>query len=74
MVNVKPTHSKLRNRTDIESQTPSPGTAKCFGFSLSIWQMPIGFPLSIWQMPSLGTAKCYEIMVNERRCFFRAGI
>ena len=28
LVNIKLTHCKLRNRTDIESETPSPGTAK----------------------------------------------
>ena len=35
LVNVKATHSKLRNRTDIESQTLSPWTSKCYGFLLS---------------------------------------
>ena len=39
LVNVKSTH--LRNRTDIESQTPSPGTAKCYGFLLSSFLLVI---------------------------------
>ena len=35
LVNIKPSHPKLQNRTDIESKTLNPGTAKCYGFILS---------------------------------------